>query len=705
MEEEDDNEPETYFPTVFTTPKGGLYGGFFDGATLTDKNVAALVMDYRWTTAYLGPTPATTIKYAFPTSAADYQIFPAPNTVDPVSHVPVTDIQKAAVLTSLALIASYTELSFVEAPSGSTTDATLRFAQTTSGGGGSHARFPSNDGSYAKSDSRDAGDNFLGGNGNPPPASPYFGTDHLNTIMHELGHSVGLKHGHDDSLHGALAPDVNGNEFSVMTYASWIGSPDVGSAPTVARDGSSPQSYMMYDIAALQALYGANFSKLGKEATYSWRTDTGQQLIDGAAAANTGVTSTNRIFSTVWTQGALATFDLSAFGQDQVNDLRPGHWLRFADDKLADLNSEVDAGTEGYIAQGNIYNALLYQGDLRSAIANLTTGIGNDTLIGNDRDNVLRAGDGEDTIATAGGNDTVSGGAGADTINFGGGHSILRDSLADLNGDVVRDFGFGAVDLLGARLGWDSFSITTTKTTISANGSTVELDGNFAGNGAFVLSARGNGADAHTGLSYVNYLPGLAEGVSVDTASINGLAAESFLTGDGLVRFTLELKSAVSAFANSLGVYKIKADGTIGDVHILFDNTLNVAASARSVDLGVAGDGERFGFFLIQDGFDAYGDLPDNLSFLEPATTRPAIAASGMAILSSASLGALTGATVFHSTASLNPNGANQVLSGVKPGGLELQIGFEDLPNATGDRDFQDVVIGIHVTGDGFLFV
>ena len=75
-----------------------------------------------------------------------------------------------------------------------------------------------------------------------------------------------------------------------------------------------------------------------------------------------------------------------------------------------------------------------------------------------------------------------------------------------------------------------------------------------------------------------------------------------------------------------------------------------------------------------------------------------------MAILKSTSLGALTGATIFHSSAALNPNGANQILSGVKAGGLELQIGFEDLPTATGDRDFQDVVIGIHVTGDGFLF-
>ena len=98
------------------------------------------------------------------------------------------------------------------------------------------------------------------------------------------------------------------------------------------------------------------------------------------------------------------------------------------------------------------------------------------------------------------------------------------------------------------------------------------------------------------------------------------------------------------------------------------------------------------------------GDLPDNLSFLAPGTIQAAAVESGLAILTSATLGALSGAQVFHSTAALNPNGGDQVLSGVMPGGRELQIGFEDLPTATGDRDFQDVVIGIHVTGDGFLF-
>ena len=459
---------------------------------------------------------------------------------------------------------------------------------------------------------------------------------------------------------------------------------------------------MMFDIAALQSMYGANFGRLGMADTYRWDT-TGHQFLNDATAPSTGVSSTGKIFSTIWTQGAAATYDLSTYSQDQVDDLRPGHWLNFST-TASSPTSTPDALSPQFRAEGNIYNALLHHGDLRSAIVGLTTGSGNDWLVGNDRDNVLNGGGGDDTFYTAGGNDTVSGGAGADTFHFGGGSSTLRDTLADLNGDTVRAFGFGAVDVLGARLGWDSLSITADQTVLSSGGSSVTLDGSFAGNGAFILSARGLGADAHTGISYVNYLPTLAEGVSVDTASINGLAAQPFLSGDGAVHFTLEFKSAVSAFANTLGIYKIAADGTISDVHVLFGNTLDVAAGAHTVDLGVPASGERIGFFLIQDGFHAYGTLADDLSFLAPGTGQAATTNSGLAILSSASAGALTTAQVFHSSAGLNPDGATQVLSGVLAGGLALQIGFEDLPTATGDRDFQDVVIAIHVNGDGFLF-
>ena len=104
----------------------------------------------------------------------------------------------------------------------------------------------------------------------------------------------------------------------------------------------------------------------------------------------------------------------------------------------------------------------------------------------------------------------------------------------------------------------------------------------------------------------------------------------------------------------------------------------------------------------IQDGFNKFGALPDNLSFVTPGTGAPSDIDTGIPpVLQSATLGALSGATIFHSLATLNPADALQVLSGVAPGGLELLIGFEDLPSATGDNDFQDVVISVRPLSDG----
>ena len=450
---------------------------------------------------------------------------------------------------------------------------------------------------------------FLGQNSQPTAA--YLGTDHFTTIIHEMGHSFGLKHGHDGSFHGTLAPQVNDNEFSVMTYASYLGA-NTATGASEARVGSSPTSYMMYDIAALQAMYGANYGKVSTKAIYTWNND-GQQFIDeGAGAApapNTGVTSTKKIFSTVWTQGATVTYDLSEFTQDQVDDLRPGQFLKFSNGQLADLNNAVDEDTPGFIAQGNVYNALLYKGDLRSAVANLTTGIGNDTLIGNDRNNVLAAGAGIDIISTAGGNDIVRGGAGANSIFFGSGYSVLRDTLADLNGDVVRDFGFGTVDVLGERFGWNNVSLAPTgsKATVTVDASTIELNGNFfSGNGAFIVSQRGVGADEHTALSYVNLLPNLAEGRSVNPILINGVADQPFMTGDGAVRFTLELKSAISSFANTLGVTR-SGQTARSPTSRSCSPTRSTRRRGQDRRFGVLGSDQRFGFFLIQDGADLFG--------------------------------------------------------------------------------------------------
>ena len=269
-----------------------------------------------------------------------------------------------------------------------------------------------------------------------------------------------------------------------------------------------------------------------------------------------------------------------------------------------------------------------------------------------------------------------------------------------MNGDRITGFGFDdALDITGSLLGRSDLTVTRgpATTTLSAGGSTVRLDGDFSG-GDFMTVARGTGADAHTIVTFEKFLPTLTEGVRVDPASINGIVNEPFLTGDGSIRFTLECKSAVSTYSNALGVYKVAADGTIFDVNIIFNNTHNVTGAARTVDLGTPGNNEKLGFFLVQDGFDLYGNLPANLSFLAPGTNAPAHLDFGAPpVLHSATLGNLTAVPIFHSFATLNPGDANQVLSGVAPGGHELLIGFEDLTSATGDNDFQDVVVGIHL--------
>lgn len=61
------------------------------------------------------------------------------------------------------------------------------------------------------------------------------GTGHL-TLLHEIGHALGLKHPHEAGLIGA----ENSDQFTVMSYSrnpDWV--------------GRLPSTYMLYDIAAL----------------------------------------------------------------------------------------------------------------------------------------------------------------------------------------------------------------------------------------------------------------------------------------------------------------------------------------------------------------------------------------------------------------------------------------------------------------------
>ncbi len=500
-------------------PKGGLFGATALPPAGLNDGIRATMANLKWTTVENDPTQtATALKYAFASSAADFALpnYPYPTVEENgvvvrtiTTFQELSPLQKQAIVTSLNLVASYTGLQFSTANSTSAADAALRFVNYAEGG--SEAGYPTG----SAFSNMSSGDNFLGGNGQfAQNTTAYFGTDPFTTIMHELGHALGLKHGHEASPNGALAQAVNDNEFSIMTYWSYIGAGGISSAVV----GSSAQSYMMFDIGALQTYYGANWGKVDSTATYTWDATTGQQRIDGVNAPNTGATATNMIFSTVWTQGATATYDLSNFADDQVDDMRPGAWMKFSAAQTAELNSNPTAEKPQYLAQGNVYNALLYKGDTRSEISNLKTGTGNDTVNGNDLANRIETGDGNDKMRGWAGADQLFGGAGddelvgedgADTLTGGTGDDFYV--VSDANASIVEQAGEGRdralvfVDNYTVGANVEEAHVGANVNAITGNDTGIAM---FARNGRALTISGGTGNDSLYGADQADTLNG-----------------------------------------------------------------------------------------------------------------------------------------------------------------------------------------------------
>jgi serralysin len=284
------------------------------------------------------------------------------------------------------------------------------------------------------------GDLWLGGSGRTPVAGNY---DAL-TVLHELGHTLGLKHPHESGGLGHVPAGWDSPEFTVMTYRPWAGGP-LGGYHFEAW--GAPQSYMMLDIAALQQAYGADFTTNAGNTVYRWTPGSGDTLVNGQVGIDAGG---NRIFATVWDGGGRDTYDLSAYATGVRIDLRPGGSSVFSEAQLAFLGG----GPNGGDARGNVFNALQYHGDARSLIEDATGGSGRDTLLGNQAANCLRGGAGNDRLHGFAGADTLIGGRGADVFIFAGTES--RPAAADrlMSGSGAPAFdgpGHAAGDLIDLR--------------------------------------------------------------------------------------------------------------------------------------------------------------------------------------------------------------------------------------------------------------
>jgi len=383
------------------------------------------------------------LTYSFPTAANQYQTGYGSGTdfaSNPSGFIAFNAAQQAAANYALSLIFSYTLQTFTQITETTTTHATFRFAQTSDATLlSAHAWFPAN--------LNQAGDVWFGtSTGQPFYLTPAPGNWGQATVMHELGHAMGLKHGHQNytnlDLRFALDPsganarwgsqtlpaNHNGQSWSLMTYASDPGDP---SGNTFQGDGfNQPQTYMQDDIAALQFLYGAWFGYNSDNTVYTFSTTTGQMSINGVGQpAPTG----NIIYRTIWDGDGIDTYNLSNYSTSLNINLNPGAFSNFGM-QLAN-NRPISGGP--VFAPGNIANALLYKGDVRSLIENVIGGSNNDILTGNWANNTFRG---------ALGNDTIDGADGFDSAIFAGLRSAY--TLTVLGGGSVRVSGPDGIDTL-----------------------------------------------------------------------------------------------------------------------------------------------------------------------------------------------------------------------------------------------------------------
>jgi serralysin len=199
--------------------------------------------------------------------------------------------------------------------------------------------------------------------------------------LHEIGHAIGLDHSFDGAA--KLGAAYDNASYTVMSYTDH---PGVGNGPSGLR--LAPSTPMLYDIAAVQSLYGANKAHASGNDTY--------RFADGFAEVRT-----------IWDAGGNDTIDASDQVLPVVIDLREG---------AASSIGRRGKGTDwNRPASGNVRIAF------GTVIENAVGGSGNDVLIGNDVANRLEGG---------GGNDVLYGGGGSDTFVFEGsfGTDRIRDA-------------------------------------------------------------------------------------------------------------------------------------------------------------------------------------------------------------------------------------------------------------------------------------
>ncbi|MBI3506720.1 MAG: M10 family metallopeptidase C-terminal domain-containing protein, partial [Proteobacteria bacterium] len=438
--------------------------GFGGVPTYIDAVLNQTAADY-WNNGSFGTSASVT--YCMPTSVPSYDytlrdtayVYGDYATYSEVSYLINTfqsfnSAQRSAVASIVQSISEVANINFTQVASASSAQIVLLNADLDPGVAG-FAFYP-NETAYG---TPVGGDVFMDITQMNPSAGNYA----YLAVMHEIGHTLGLKHPGDynaggGGTEGPYLPSATDNrQYTMMSYYDH---------PNYTSLTQEPVTPMLYDVAALQYIYGANMSTRA-----------------GSTSYDLDYFKSNEI-KTIWDAGGTDTIDASS-GASYGYLSSQKAWI--------DLNAGAfsSIGT-GSVQLNNV--AIAYGASIENAIG----GSNADTIVGNALANDLRGNAGNDSISGGAGDDTIDGGTGADTLDGGSGTDTL--SYASDTMGVTIDLANGVVSNSGSTdivLGFENATGGTWDDDIIGNALGNVLNGG-AGTGNDTLEG-GLGADTMVG--------------------------------------------------------------------------------------------------------------------------------------------------------------------------------------------------------------